>query len=72
MKVFVLGNKKVSTLLVRSVSGGEVNLSEEVAGREVDKEVEGNTTTNNTISTCMPEDLAEHEGVPRGWEIRGQ
>ena len=68
MKVFVLGNKKVSTLLVRSVSGGEVKLSEEVAGREVDKEVEG----NNTISTCMPEDLAEHEGVPRGWEIRGQ
>ena len=47
-------------------------MSEEVAGREVDKEVEGNTTTNNTISTCMPEDLAEHEGVPRGWEIRGQ
>ena len=70
MKVFVLGNKKVSTLLVRSVSGGEVNLSEEVAGREVDKEVEGKT--NNTISTCMPEDLAEHEGVPRGWESRGQ
>ena len=54
------------------MSGGEVNLSEEVAGREVDKEVEGNTTTNNTISTCMPEDLAEHEGVPRGWERRGQ
>ena len=72
MKVFVLGNKKVSKLLVRSVSGGEVNLSEEVAGREVDKEVEGKSTTNNTISTCMPEDLAEHEGVPRGWEIRGQ
>ena len=57
---------------MRSVSGGEVNLSEEVAGREVDKEVEGKTTTNNTISTCMPEDLAEHEGVPRGWESRGQ
>ena len=72
MKVFVLGNKKVSKLLVRSVSGGEVNLSEEVAGREVDKEVEGKSNTNNTISTCMPEDLAEHEGVPRGWESRGQ
>ena len=72
MKVFVLREKKVSTLLVRSVSGGEVKLSEEVAGREVDKEVEGNTNTNNTISTCMPEDLAEHEGVPRGWENRGQ
>ena len=47
-------------------------MSEEVAGREVDKEVEGKTTTNNTISTCMPEDLVEHEGVPRGWESRGQ
>ena len=72
MKVFVLGNKKVSTLLVRSVSGGEVKLSEEVAGRQGDKEGGGKTTTNNTISTCMPEDLAEHEGVPRGWESRDQ
>ena len=37
----------------------------EVAGRE-GVVVEG--ATNNTAG-CMPEDLAEQEGVPRGWDL---
>ena len=37
----------------------------EVAGRE-GVVVEG--ATNNTTG-CMPEDLAEQEGVPRGWDL---